>query len=96
MNRVGAIVASAIVGLAVMGCTRDDDSVKEKLESIDKRLEGIERALARGAGAAGRRGGQQQPRGPDPATVYSVPIEGAAWEGTNDAKITVVEAFEFA
>lgn len=99
MNRVGAIVTSAIVGLAVMGCTRDDDSVKEKLESIDKRLEGIERAIARGGGAgAGRRAAQQprKRRGPDAQSVYAVPIEGAAWEGASDAKVTVVEAFEFA
>lgn len=90
-------MTSAVVGLAMMGCTRDDDSIKEKLESIDKRLEGIERAIARGGVGSGRRGAQRQrPRGPDPKTVYSVPIEGAAWEGASDAKITVVEAFEFA
>lgn len=100
MNRVGAIVATTAAGLLVLGCTREDDSLKEKLESIDKRLEGIERAIARGgAGAAGRRGGargQQRPQGPDPQAIYAVPLEGAAWEGAKDAKITVVEAFEFA
>lgn len=89
-------MASAVVSLAVMGCTRDDDSVKEKLESIDKRLEGIERALARGAGAGARGGQRQRPRGPDPSTVYAVPVADSAWEGTKDAKVTVVEAFEFA
>lgn len=91
-------MTTAVAGLVVLGCTRDDDSVKEKLESIDKRLEGIERAIARGGGAGAARGAQrpQQPPGPDPAAVYAVPIEGAAYEGSANAKITVIEAFEFA
>lgn len=90
-------MTTAIAGLVVLGCTRDDDSLKERLASIDKRLEGIERAIARGGAGGARRGGQRQrPRGPDPKAVYAVPIEGAAWEGTKDAKVTVVEAFEFA
>jgi hypothetical protein len=98
MNRVGVIVSTAVAGLVVMGCTRDDDSLKEKLASIDKRLEGIERAIARGGGGTrGPRGQQpQQQKGPDPAAVYGVPIEGAAWHGAKDAKVTVIEAFEFA
>ena len=90
-------MTTAVAALVVLGCTRDDDSLKEKLESIDKRLEGIERAIARGGGAGAARGQQpQQPPGPDPAAVYAVPIEGAAYEGATNAKITVIEAFEFA
>lgn len=91
-------MSTAVAGLVVMGCTRDDDSLKEKLASIDKRLEGIERAIARGGGAGAARRGQQPQRqkGPDPSAVYSVPVEGAAWQGAKDAKVTVVEAFEFA
>ncbi len=40
--------------------------------------------------------GQAEPPGPDPSTVYSVPVDGSPVEGPDDAKITIVKAFEFA
>jgi hypothetical protein len=54
-------------------------------------------AGGRGAapGAAGRDPGGRPP-GPDPAETYSVPIAGAAYKGPANAKVTIVEAFEFA
>lgn len=33
---------------------------------------------------------------PDPAATYAVPVGDAAWVGTQDAEVTIVEAFEFA
>jgi protein-disulfide isomerase len=33
---------------------------------------------------------------PDPAAVYAVPIAGAPFRGSRDARVTVVKAFEFA
>jgi hypothetical protein len=37
----------------------------------------------------------QRPR-PNPADTYAVPIAGAPAKGAEHAKITIVEAFEFA
>lgn len=99
MTRLGILVTSVAVGLFGLACKRDDQSVAEKLEAIDKKLASIDAKLAAGAGRAapgGQRGKRQPPRGPNPASVYSVDINGAFYEGTKDAKVTVVEAFEFA
>jgi hypothetical protein len=82
---------------SLLACQRDDSSVKDKLDSIDKRLEGIETALksgARGAGAAGMDRGAQRPR-PNPGDVYAVDIGNSPTEGSG-AKVTIIEAFEFA
>lgn len=40
--------------------------------------------------------GEAGPQEPDPKTVYSVPVDGSPVEGPDDAKITIVKAFEFA
>ncbi len=98
MRRYGIITAAA-VSLLALGCQKTGSAgLEEKLESIDKRLSGIEAKLEKGVpAAAGKRGAKRpsRPR-PNPKDVYSVPIEGAAYVGAKHAKITVVEAFEFA
>ena len=98
MRRFGITVAVA-AGLLALGCQKGGDTgVAERLDSIDKRLASIEEKIAKGGG--GPRGAQrpQRPKRPrpNPADVYAVPIEGAAFKGAKHAKITVVEAFEFA
>lgn len=65
------------------------------LGRIERRLARMERMIARG-GAGARRGRGARPRRPDPNTVYSVPIQGAATKGPKHALVTVVEGFEFA
>ncbi|HUH02008.1 MAG TPA: hypothetical protein VML75_08415 [Kofleriaceae bacterium] len=99
-------ILAAVVALGVAGCmTSDDQSLEKALVKIDRRLDAIDKQLAEGtpagaaqpgAAAAGRPAPQQRPPGPDPATVYAVPIDGAPFVGTEHAKITVVAAFEFA
>lgn len=39
---------------------------------------------------------EQAPPEPDPKTVYSVPVDGSPVEGPDDARVTIVKAFEFA
>lgn len=39
---------------------------------------------------------EAEPPAPDPRTVYSVPVDGSPIEGPDDAKVTIVKAFEFA
>jgi hypothetical protein len=95
MFRVATVVATAS-SMLLLGCTRDDNSIKERLDKIDNRLAGIEARLGRGApGAAGQQA-NRVPQGPDPREVYAVDIGGAAFEGAENAKVTVIEAFEFA
>lgn len=99
-------ILAAVAALGVAGCmTSDDQSLEKSLVKINRRLDAIDKQLAqgvpagapeRGAAAAGRPAPQQQPPGPDPTAVYAVPIDGAPFVGTADAKITVVAAFEFA
>jgi hypothetical protein len=91
----------SVVGLAAFGCTRDDSKVGEKLDQIAQRLDSIEKQLAAGggargaAGAAGQRGAGAERKRPDPSKVYAVPATGPAI-GPKEAKVTIVEAFEFA
>ena len=98
MRRFKFLLLSA-VGLAALGCQRDDSKVSEKLDQIAQRLDGIEKQLASGAGAragaARQRGAGQERKRPDPNKVYAVPATGPA-HGPKDAKVTIVEAFEFA
>jgi protein-disulfide isomerase len=39
---------------------------------------------------------EEPPAEPDPALVYAVPVDGSPVEGPDDAKVTIVKAFEFA
>lgn len=92
------------MALSALGCQKDDKSVEKALASIDKRLTAIEGKLASGvptrAGAAapGAPAGARppQPGQPDPSTVYAVPVGNSPYTGAEHAKITIVEAFEFA
>ena len=85
-------------------CERGDTSeAVSRLSDMDKRMARMERKLDQIA--AGRPGGaargatgqaQGQRRGPDPAVVYSIPVDGAPLRGNPKSPVTVVEAFEFA
>ena len=78
-----------------MACQKaGSDEISEKLDQIDKRLAGIEKKIDKvGTGAAAR---PKRPPGPDPKKVYAAPVKGAAYEGPEHAKITIVEAMEYA
>jgi hypothetical protein len=105
MRRLGLLFLSAL-GLALPGgCTRDEpSSLGEKLDLMIKKQEegnNLLRDIAKGggirAGAAGARGGAEggDRRRPDPNEVYAANAVGPA-VGSKDAKVTIVEAFEFA
>jgi protein-disulfide isomerase len=92
------LLAACLAAVGLAGCTRDDTAVKEKLDQIDKRLEGIETAIkaggGRGAPAAAGQPGQQRPR-PNPQEIYAVAIGDAPMKGNPNAKVTIIDAFEF-
>jgi len=89
--------------MAASACTKDDKGLEAHLKSIDSQLHDIKgdlAALKKGglARAGGARGAARpsRPPGPDAQAVYAAPIEGAAFLGAPNAKVTVVEGFDFA
>ncbi len=108
MRRSITWAAALAVAVLAMACEQSDNNeVVTKLKDLDKRMKAMDAKLDKivaGGGAAGGPGargaaGQQpgaRPPGPDPAEVYAVPIAGAPYKGAEHAKVTIVEAFEFA
>ena len=108
MRRFGLLVLSAL-GLALPGCTRDsgDTVLGEKVDQLIKRQDETNqllRDIAKGggmkggaAGAMGGRGGAEggERKRPDPGETFAVNNVGPSI-GPKDAKVTIVEAFEFA
>jgi protein-disulfide isomerase len=86
-----------LAATAVSACeTASSGNTEAKLDDIVARLDKLETDL-KAAPAAGRAAPQRQrPAGPDASKVYAVPVEGAPAKGPAHAKITLVEAFEFA
>ena len=94
MMRMGLFFLTA-AGLLLPGCTRDPDlKLGEKLDKIIKQNDEILDQMKKGGGRPG--GNRPQRPRPSPTEVYAVPIEGAPMVGKKDAKVTIVEAFEFA
>jgi protein-disulfide isomerase len=80
-------------GVSMLACQPvPDENVNKKLDEITKKLDAIEKKI--GAGGMPQR--PQPPPGPDPNAVYSVPIDNSPFVGPKHAKVTIVEAFEFA
>jgi len=93
-----ALAALAALGLTLTGCQKaPNDGAVEELKKMNAKLDELIAATkARPAGGPAGRAPAQRPNRPDPSAVYSVPIAGAPYVGPEDAKITVVKAFEFA
>jgi len=90
---------SGLVAMGLIGCQRAGDAVVKKLDEISTKLDkldAIEKRLATGGRPAGARPTGPRPGRPDPSAIYAVPIAGAPFKGAANAKVTVVEAFEFA
>ena len=92
-----ALFLSLAVVFAAGGCQRDDGALQGELASIKSDVAEIKGMLAKGGGPAGQPQPQrpQRPQ-PNPGDTYSVPVAGAPFKGPEDAKVTVVKAFEFA
>lgn len=80
-----------------VACTRDDGSMSDKLDKLDKRMARMEAQLGRiAAGGGGKRARRERPR-PDPTKTYSIPVDEAPMmKGNPDAPVTIVKGFEFA
>lgn len=95
MKRIGLLLLSAAT---VFGCQRDDSPLRKEIADLKSGQKDILEALKNvktAAPGANRPQRPQRPR-PKPEAVYSVNIKGAPFIGAKDAKVTIVEAFEFA
>ncbi len=95
MKRTGLFLLSAV---AVFGCQKDDADLRKEvaeLKKVQEDIKGLIKNIKTAAPGAARPQRPQRPR-PDAKAVYSVNIDGAPYKGAKDAKVTVVEAFEFA
>jgi protein-disulfide isomerase len=82
---------------ALAGCQRDDSATNEKLDKLLAKVEDLEKKVDRVGSARPMPGAQApQPGRPDPTAVYSVPIDGNPVVGKPTAKVTIVEAYEYA
>jgi protein-disulfide isomerase len=87
------LLLAAVLPLAA--CQADQKNLNDRMERIEKKLD----ALIASGGARGAAGaGQQRPARaePDRAKTYAVPVENDPFEGPANAKITLIEAFDYA
>jgi hypothetical protein len=85
-----------------------DQQLDERFSKLEGKLDNIERAIAKipsgGAAPAPAAGAarpaptpRQRPATPDPSTTYAVPLgKNSPYKGAEHAKVTIVDAFEFA
>ena len=87
-----AFCGALVVIAACAGKTEDQD---KKLDDIVSRLDRIEKKLDN-VGTRARPPPPPPGEQVDPKAVYSVPIEGSPFIGPAVAKVTIVEASDFA
>jgi Mg-chelatase subunit ChlD len=92
MNKLAPLIAVA----SLVGCQQDTKNIERKLDQIIQKLDKMP-AGGGGPGAAGAQAGAQRPQRPEPdrAKTYAVPVDGDPFVGPADAKITLVEAYDY-
>lgn len=89
------LLLAAVLPLAA-GCQNDQKNLNDRMERIEKKLD----ALIASGGARGNApaAGAQRPSRPEPdrAKTYAVSIENDPFKGPADAKVTLIEAFDYA
>jgi protein-disulfide isomerase len=96
-----ALFAAALSLAPLAACARQDETTQKKLDLVMSKLDALDKKIAQGALArpAGANPAAQMPqrKRPDPAVTYYLPVsEADSVKGPKTAKVTVVEAFEFA
>jgi hypothetical protein len=92
---VNKLAAFAIVVLAA-ACQPDTKNMERKIDALTQK---VDQLLRQGPGAGAPAGGAagRPPRvEPNPAKTYAVSIEGDHFEGPADAKVTIIEAYDYA
>jgi protein-disulfide isomerase len=103
--RLGLIALSTTAMLSLGGCQGSGSfaqlqenlsQIKDNQQTILSRLDQLEEKVGSAAAAAPARPAQaKRPQGPDPKTVYKVPIGDSHAKGPDTAKVTIVEWSEF-
>ena len=80
-----------VPALAMAACQSDTKGLEKKIDDLNAKVDRL--LKGGGAGAA-----QQRPQRPEPdrAKTYAVSIEGDPILGPANAKITLIEAFDYA
>ena len=85
----------AFAATFLAACQPDTKNLERKVDQIAQDQRKIMDMLANGGGAgAGQPRPQQRPE-PDRLKTYSVPIDGDPFIGPADAKVTLVEAYDY-
>jgi protein-disulfide isomerase len=93
MNKLATyLVAGATCLVAGTSCQQDNKAIEKKLDQIIQKLD----KMPAGAGAAGAQGQRPQRPEPDRAKTYAVLVDGDAFDGPADAKVTLVKAYDYA
>jgi protein-disulfide isomerase len=93
MTRMMLVAAAAAAIMA--GCQADNRNIERKLDEMAKDIKDLKAQVGRG-GAAGAAAQRPQRVEPDRQKTYSMPIEGDAFDGPADAKVTLVKAYDYA
>ena len=89
------LLIAAVLPLAA--CQADQKNLNDRMERIEKKLDALIASGGARGGAPGAAGAQRPQRPePDRAKTYAVSIENDPIEGPIDAKVTLVEAFDYA
>lgn len=84
-----------LVALTLAACQNDTKNLNDKIDKLDKKLDAL---IAQGGRGGGNNPGAQRPSRPEPdrSKTYAVSVENDPFEGPADAKITLIEAFDYA
>ena len=88
------LLLAAVLPLAA--CQADQKQINDRMERIEKKLDAL--IASGGARGAAPGAGAQRPQRPVPdrSKTYAVSVENDPFEGPADAKITLIEAFDYA
>jgi protein-disulfide isomerase len=81
--------------VVVAACQADNRNLERKLDEMSKDIRDIKQQVARG-GAGGQAPRAPARAEPDRAKTYSMPVDGDAFDGPADAKVTLVKAYDYA
>jgi protein-disulfide isomerase len=88
------MLVAAVAAVIVAGCQADNRNIERKLDEMAKDIKDLKAQGVRGAaGAAAQRPQRVEP---DRQKTYSMSIEGDAFDGPADAKVTLVKAYDYA
>ncbi|MBX3160487.1 MAG: hypothetical protein KF773_31265 [Deltaproteobacteria bacterium] len=83
-----------LLSLVLAACQPDTKNIERKLDAL---MQEVKQLRAQGVGGAAPAAGQRPQRvEPDPTKTYAVSVEGDWFEGPADAKVTIIEAYDYA